>query len=344
MDIIEPPILLPGQRRHVLVVHDESLFYANDGVPSAWVHPKHPPLCKKGKGTCIMLSEFLCECHGRFSWITDQDQVIFATEVITPGKNDDGWWLASHLIEQFKSKAIPMFEMMHPNCVAFFLFDNSTSRGAFAEDALNANKMNLNPGGKQPSQRNGWFEHDGTRHEQEMTFPLGHPNAGVAKGVKQVLIERHLWVSGMKLPDARTALGNQPEFLEEKSILEDYVDEQGGGHNVLFLPKFHCQLNFIEMYWGALKYYCRYNCDYSFKTLLPTVNYSINSKYHNNSPLSKEVLVIHGRLQSRLISPASRMGSKKTAIASPSEYVSCAKSRKNIRILIYPIRIIQSSK
>ena len=65
MNIVEPPELSQGEKRHVLVVHDESLFYSNDGVSSMWVHPKHPPLRKKGKGRCIMLSEFLCECHGR---------------------------------------------------------------------------------------------------------------------------------------------------------------------------------------------------------------------------------------------------------------------------------------
>jgi hypothetical protein len=258
-------------------VHDESLFYANDGVASAWIHPKHPPLRKKGKGKCIMLSEFLCECHGRLSWTTEQNEVEFATAIITPGKNDDGWWKAEHLVEQFKTKAIPMFEKLHPNCAAVFLFDNSTNHGAFADDALNVSKMNLNPGGKQAVLRHGWFEQGGRLVEQEMTFPSNHPKAGITKGIKQVLQERQLWTNGMKLPDARVLLSQQPDFVDQKSMLDDWVNEQGGGHSVLFLPKFHCELNFIEMYWGALKYYCRNNCDYSFKTLLPTVMDAMSS-------------------------------------------------------------------
>ena len=32
--------------------------------------------------------------------------------------------------------------------IAVFAFDNSTSHGAYAKDALCANNMNLNPGGK----------------------------------------------------------------------------------------------------------------------------------------------------------------------------------------------------
>ena len=278
MEIVESPNLPEGQKRHVLVVHDESLFYSNDGVSSAWVHPKHPPLRKKGKGKCIMISEFLCECHGRLSWTTELGEVEYATTIITPGKNDDGWWKAENLVHQFKTKAIPMFDRLHPNCAAVFLFDNSTNHGAFADDALNVNNMNLNSGGKQPILRDGWFlQGDGARVVQKMVFPIGHPKAGVPKGIKQVLQERKLWINGTKLPDARVLLSNQPDFVEQKSMLNDYVEEHGGGHVVLFLPKFHCELNFIEMYWGALKYYCRNNCDYSFKTLLPTVTNAMAS-------------------------------------------------------------------
>ena len=39
------------------------------------------------------------------------------------------------------------------------------------------------------------------------------------------------------------------------------------GHDVIFYPAFHCELNFIEYFWGAAKQYTRDNCEYDFESL-----------------------------------------------------------------------------
>ena len=126
--------------------------------------------------------------------------------------------------------------------------------------------------------RNGWFVKQGVRIEQEMSFCLNHPDptlAGKAKGVKIVLQERGLWDDGMNLHNARGFLSQQPDFMEQKSMVEELVNQ--AGHRAMFLPKFHCEFNFIEMYWDALKYYCRANCDYSFAALQETVESAMSS-------------------------------------------------------------------
>ena len=49
------------------------------------------------------------------------------------------------------------------------------------------------------------------------------------------------------------------------------------GHEVIFYPKFHCELNYIEYYWAALKRYTREHCKYSFSELEKTVLEAMNS-------------------------------------------------------------------
>ena len=38
-------------------------------------------------------------------------------------------------------------------------------------------------------------------------------------------------------------------------------------HLCIFLLEFHCELNFIEFFWGAVKKYLCDNCNYTFDTL-----------------------------------------------------------------------------
>nr|CAG8669054.1 15509_t:CDS:1 [Entrophospora candida] len=58
------PILTPGVKEHLVVVHDECIFYSNDGECGTWAKSGELPLCKKGNGKSIMVSEFLTEACG----------------------------------------------------------------------------------------------------------------------------------------------------------------------------------------------------------------------------------------------------------------------------------------
>jgi hypothetical protein len=49
----------------------------------------------------------------------------------------------------------------------------------------------------------------------------------------------------------RRILSLQPDFLAEKPLLQVIIEK--AGHKCLFLPKFHCELNPIEMVWGQAK-------------------------------------------------------------------------------------------
>ena len=129
-----------------------------------------------------------------------------------------------------------------------------------AADALVVTKMNLSHGGAQPKMRVGWYinEHG--------IFPaINHQLKGKPKGIKQVLKERNLWpTEGVRLiceqcskkqdddnPErldccARRIMSLQPDFCEQRSILEEAIIK--AGHIFERYPKFHCECNFIERY------------------------------------------------------------------------------------------------
>jgi hypothetical protein len=46
-------------------------------------------------------------------------------------------------------------------------------------------------------------------------------------------------------------IANQQDFRSERPLIQLIIEE--AGHKCWFLPKFHCELNPIEMYWGWVK-------------------------------------------------------------------------------------------
>lgn len=73
----------------------------------------------------------------------------------------------------------------------------------------------------------------------------------------------------------RKVLEAQPDFLAQKCWMEEVV--VGAGHKVIFLPKFHPELNFIERYWGRIKKWLRWRCDDAWHSLVKNVDKVLNS-------------------------------------------------------------------
>jgi hypothetical protein len=156
------------------------------------------------------------------------------------------------------------------------MVDNSQGHSAYSVDALLTSRMNMKPGGKQAKMRDGWYVENGVQVAQIMCFPSDHTELpGEPKGMQQVLVERGLWdklvmkcgsrskkqddgsesvakcQSGATDCCAKRTLDSQPDFTEQKSLIQEVIEK--AGHLCIFLPKFHCELNFIEFFWGAVK-------------------------------------------------------------------------------------------
>lgn len=124
--------------------------------------------------------------------------------------------------------------------------------------------------------------HDATFNDrpQPLYFPPGHPRAGVFKGMVKILEERgfediakkRYECQGFKCPApaldccVRRTLFNQPDFTDVKSILKTACEARGV--QVIFLPKFHCELNPIEQCWGYAKRLYRLNPESSCEDAL----------------------------------------------------------------------------
>ena len=61
-------------------------------------------------------------------------------------------------------------------------------------------------------------------------------------------------------------LSNEPDFKSQKSWLSETVEKHPGCQR-LFFPKFHCELNFIEMVWAWAKAHHRSTCTYQYYNL-----------------------------------------------------------------------------
>lgn len=60
-------------------------------------------------------------------------------------------------------------------------------------------------------------------------------------------------------------LESRPDFVAQKSALQETVED--AGHIFELYPKYHCECNWIEMYWGGAKREARLHCDYTFRSL-----------------------------------------------------------------------------
>ncbi|KAF7323696.1 hypothetical protein MKEN_00590500 [Mycena kentingensis (nom. inval.)] len=260
----EKPKLAAGERELIPFFQDECAAHANENTETLWLRKGENPLRKKGRGRLIHISDFINPVTGRL-FIRGEDGEIArdARKIIYPGANGDPWWDCDQLLVQMKD-AIDIFDTRFPEKQALFVFDNSSAHGSLGPDSLKAFEMNKGDGGKQRKQRDTVIPETNPCVElrgkpQQMTLPNGD-----AKGLKRVLEERGFDVAGMRAkckpvcPIENTdccmarLLSHQDDFKNQISMLETLV--KGRGHEIIFLPKFHCELNPIEMYWGWFKY------------------------------------------------------------------------------------------
>jgi hypothetical protein len=229
-----------------------------------WLKIGEQKLMKKGRGRLIHVSDFVEEENGRLVIRDTGGNIIKdARKIIYPGSGGDAWWDHEQLLVQVQS-AIDIFEEAHPDCRALFVFDQSSAHAALPHDALKAFEMNKSNGGSQRKQQDTIIPESNPVAEHRGRIQKMTTDDGKAKGLQQTLEERGFDVKGLRakckpvcpFENERCCmarlLSKQDDFVHQKSLLETQI--QARGHLCIFLPKFHCELNPIEMYWGWVKY------------------------------------------------------------------------------------------
>ncbi len=98
------------------------------------------------------------------------------------------WWDHAQLLMQV-DKVIEIFEEMHPNCVALFVFDQSSMHALLGPDALCAFDMNRSNGGKQRKQKDTIILINNLQPELYSKVQKMTTKDSEAKGLQQTLKE-----------------------------------------------------------------------------------------------------------------------------------------------------------
>ena len=278
----------PRTQRVILWFHDESTFYANDRRKVYWVHKEENARPQpKGEGASLMVADFVSADYG---WLRSRCRTESARTLFRAGKSHEGY-ITNEAILRHAALAMDILDRHFMHDRHILIFDNATTHLKRADDSLSARSMPkfpTKPGNQPFGVERGVIGEDGKPVHgpngkvlkekirmadgrfadgtvQPFYFPEGHEHAGAFKGMAEILKERgfdgtdklRASCPGFKCNPyvegccCRRLLYNQPDFVDIKSNLELACGMRG--YKVLFLPKFHCELNFIEQCWGYAK-------------------------------------------------------------------------------------------
>ncbi|QRV96150.1 DDE superfamily endonuclease [Ceratobasidium sp. AG-Ba] len=266
------PDLPRGQRPVVIWFNDSSTFFANDRKTVGWfkIGNKHLPLMKKGPGASATAYDFVSAEYG---FLKSRDGESRARKILFAGRGRDGYMTNDDICRHFKAAAkLAMQE--YPERTHIFVYDNARIHTKRPTTAPSARLM---PKGESETFGATVVGADGRLHKVRMMNPrlpdgseqeLYLPN-GSFKGMATLLKERGYDVSRLKAQCVNFKCADPLANCCCRRILFRLIDMAAGqksnlellaeelGTEVIFLPKFHCELNPIEQCWGRAKYIYR---------------------------------------------------------------------------------------
>ena len=290
----------------ILISHDESTFRSGETQSKRWIFPESAPLDSKGRGRSIMLSYFIIcsstdiifelneqewnDAISKFP-LLDKKQTSMnffprsASAWIEPGKNN--YFDNEDILEQFERFFILCkFKKSFENYDIEILVDNARTHSAKFFD-LNA--TNKGPSIKTcPIDKLEWME-----NEENKSIDCNYYEDGIkkSKGLFMIAKELKFIESNAEskdkrylLPALRTLMSTHPAF-KTQSKLEVLASKFN--IKIVFVPKYHCELNPIEGFWCYVKQYVRKRTDQKFETMQVLIYEGIES--FKNCDLNKKL-------------------------------------------------------
>jgi hypothetical protein len=233
-----------------------------------------------------MVADFVSADYG---WLHSPNNKSNAQVLLKPGKNHDGYFTNDKVLDQVTA-SMDILTRYYTNEKHVFVFDNAKTHSKCPEDSLST--CHMPKGTSKPECNWGLkvnecdvdgnlvYKSDGkvskvfkpmgdttfNGEPQSLYFPINHPtHPGLFKGMAVILEEcgyQNAWALQVQCPDFKCEKGatnccccwllfSEPNFVNIDLILEAHCQECR--FTVIFLPKFHCELNFIEMCWGFAK-------------------------------------------------------------------------------------------
>ncbi|CAB1104296.1 unnamed protein product [Ectocarpus sp. CCAP 1310/34] len=257
-------------RRAILCYHDECIYRANDGQRFAWVPPNYHAFKRKGDSQGIMISGTIVDNVG-----------------VEYGKSMDGYRTGAKMVEHM-ADVLDLLAVKHPMHKPICFFDWSSCHDCVEDGAPSATRMNAGYGGvrkgKQlaaqdattlladtPKLKQGTVQYLTFQGESLFCDVGAEDYIGKLKGLKQVLFERGLWNADMSMKGIKkgqqkydpalcmpVGLGTQEDLASVEPSLVVFVKRREGV--AIILPKYHCEINPIELVWGRSKYWVRQHC------------------------------------------------------------------------------------
>ncbi|CAN0377896.1 unnamed protein product, partial [Scytosiphon promiscuus] len=171
-DVLEAEMLMLKERMYRLLpdcevlslyFHDETTAKENDDGNHKWMsNLKGAAIRVKGEGRAAHISDVIGVDHwplqlGKEQWaMMQEDRDVVKTKndpstaavVMTVGAHQDGYWTCDRMCAQLPGIFAIMELTSEPYRQGVVIFDNSTGHGAYDDDALLPQNINMAPGGE----------------------------------------------------------------------------------------------------------------------------------------------------------------------------------------------------